>query len=196
MSASAPPRPPFGGRHRIEEVAPLPFVGVALLLVVLIVATPVLTGESGGGGILTQAELVVDALPGNLSTHYYVRGLSTTARYAEMNLGFAVGFNWTGSFPSGRLSWSNWTNASAVLSVDRAALADPVAVNVTAFYSENGVNALYAAVLAFDVGTPAGSTTEMLTVVSATAGISGFSTPVIDLPVPILLALVGTGGTG
>lgn len=185
---------PRRGRRRVEDLAPLPFVGVSLLLLVLIIATPVLTGQSNGGGILTQAELIVDALPGNLSTHYYVRGLSTTARYAEINLGFASGFNWTGSFPTGALNWTDWQNASSVLAVDQATLDDPVAVNVTVLYSVDGVNALYAGLLAFDVGTPTGSSTETLTVVSATSGISGFSTPVTDLPVPILLAYVGTGG--
>ncbi len=185
---------PRRSRRRVEDLAPLPFVGVSLLLLVLIIATPVLTGQSNGGGILTQAELIVDALPGNLSTHYYVRGLSTTARYAEINLGFAYGFNWTGSFPAGALNWTDWQNASSVLAVDQATPADPVAVNVTVLYSVDGVNALYAGLLAFDVGTPAGSSAETLTVVSATSGISGFSTPVTDLPVPILLAYVGTGG--
>lgn len=193
MTGGSPPL--GGGRRRIEDLAPLPFVGVALLLVVLIIATPVLTGQSTAGGILTQPELIVDALPGNLSTHYYVRGLSTTARYAEINLGFAYGFNWTGAFPTAALNWSDWENASSILAVDRAVPEDPVAVNITALYSSDGVNALYAGVLAFYVGTPAGSTTEMLTVVSATPGIAGFSTPVADLPVPILLAYVGTGGT-
>ena len=188
------PRPPRG-RRRLEEYAPLPLVGVALLLVVLIIATPVLTGQSSGGGLLAQAELLVDALPGNNSTHYYVRGLSTTTRYSELNLGFAFDFNWTGAFPTGPLNWTDWTNASGVLSVDRAAYDDPVAVNVTALYTSDGVNALYVGLFAFDVAIPSGSTTEMLTVVSATAGIGGFSTPVVDLPVPILLSYAGTGGT-
>ena len=190
---------PFPGpsrrARRLEELAPLPLVGVALLLVVLIIATPVLTGQSSGGGLLAQPELIVDALPGNSSTHYYVRGLSTTTRYAELNLGFASGFNWTGGFPSGPLNWTGWTNESSVLSIDAGTAFDPVAVNVTALYSVDGVNALYVGLFAFDVGTPAGSTTEVLTVVSATAGVGGFSTPVPDLPVPILLAYAGTGGT-
>ena len=193
MTATAPIRSDRGSRF--EEFAPLPFVGVALLLVVLIIATPLLTGQSTAGGPLTQAELIVDALPGNNSTHYYVRGLSTTARYAEINLGFAYGFNWTGSFPSGRLDWTNWTNGSAVLSVDRVAPYDPVAVNVTALYTANGVNSLYAGLLEFDVGVAPGATTESLTVVSATGGIGGFTTPITSLPVPILLAYVGSGGT-
>ncbi len=191
----APPPARAGGGTRFEEFAPLPFVGVALLLVVLIIATPLLTGQPTAGGPLTQAELIVDALPGNNSTHYYVRGLSTTARYDEINLGFAFGFPWTGSFPSGRLNWTNWTNASGVLSVDRVAPYDPVAVNVTALYTVNGVNSLYAGLLAFDVGVAPGGTTESLTVVSATSGIGGFSTPISSLPVPILLAYVGSGGT-
>jgi hypothetical protein len=193
VSATFPGR--SGGRRRFEEFAPLPLVGVALLLVVLIIATPVLTGQSSSGGLLTQAELIVDALPGNNSTHYYVTGLSTTTRYAELNLGFAFGFNWTGAFPSGPLNWTDWTNESGVLAVDRAVFEDPVAVNVSALYSVNGANALYVALLAFDVGVPPGSATEALTVVSATAGIGGFSTPVVDLPVPILLSYAGTGGT-
>ncbi len=189
------PVPIGGGRRRIEELAPLPFVGVALLLVVLIIATPLLTGSSGGGGLIDEAELVVDALPGNNSTHYYVWGLSPTTRYAELNLGFAVGFAWTGSFPTGPLNWTGWTNASSVLSVNRAVDDDPVAVNVTALFTSNGVNSLYVGVLAFDVATPSGGTAASLTVVSATPGISGFSTPVADLPVAILLSYVGTGGT-
>ncbi len=189
------PVPLGGGGGRIEAYAPLPFVGVALLLVVLIIATPLLTGSSGSGGLVDEAVLVVDALPGNNSTHYYVRGLSTTTRYAELNLGFAVGFAWTGSFPTGPLTWTEWTNASSVLSVDRAVDDDPVAVNVTALFTSNGVNSLYVGVLAFEVAIPAGGTTEMLTVVSATSGISGFSTPVADLPVAILLSYVGSGGT-
>jgi len=192
VSATGPsPR----GRRSIEELAPLPFVGVALLLVVLIVATPILTGQSNGGGIFTEAELIVDALPGNVSMHFYVRGLSTTTRYSELNLGFASGFNWTGSFPSGALNWTDWLNASSVLSIDRGVGANPVAVNVTALYSAGGVNALYVGVLAFYMGMAPGSTTETLTIASATSGISGFSSPVSDLPVPILLEYVGTGGT-
>ena len=180
--------------RRLSQLFPLPFVAVALLLLVLVFATPVLTGQSSGG-VLSQAELIVDALPGNDSTHLYVRGLSTTARYSEINLGLAFGFNWTGSFPSGRLNWSSWTNVSSALSVDRLVPGDPVAVNITALYSVNGVNSLYVGLLALDVGTPPGSTTPTLTVVSASAGIGGFATAVTNLPVVIPLAYAGTGGT-
>ncbi len=144
---------------------------------------------------MSQAYLIVDGMPGNDSTHFYVRGLSTSARYSEIKLGFAYGFRWTGSFPSGRLNWTDWANASSVLSVDRAATGNPVAVNVSALYSVNGVNALYVAVLAVNVGTAPGSTTETLTIVSDTSGISGYSTSVANLPYSIPLSYAGTGGS-
>lgn len=180
---------------RLSELFPWPFVGVSLLLAALIVATPLLTGQSSGGSFLSQPYLVIDGLPGNDSTHYYVHGESTITRYSEINLGFAYGFNWTGAFPSGPLNWTDWQNESSVLSVDRAATGDPVAVNVSALYTAGGVNALYVGVIAVDVGTPAGSMTPTLTVVSDTAGISGYSTAVVNLPYEILLSYAGTGGT-
>jgi hypothetical protein len=180
---------------RLSELFPWPFVGVALLLAVLIVATPLLTGQSSGGSFLSQAYLIVDGLPGNDSTHFYVRGVSTSDRYSEINLGFAYGFNWTGAFPSGHLNWTDWLNASSVLSVDRAATGDPVAVNASALYTVNGVNALYVGVIAVDVGLPPGATTETLTIASDTSGIAGYSTAVVNLPYEIPLVYVGTGGT-
>jgi hypothetical protein len=180
---------------RFAHWFPWPFVAAALLLTVLIVATPILTGQPVGGSFLTQAYLIVDGLPGNDSTHYYVRGLSTTARYSEINLGFAFGFHWTGSFPTGHLNWTDWTNASSVLSVDRVASEDPVAVNVSALFTANGVNALYVGVVAVDVGFPAGSSTPMFTIASDTPGISAYSDAVTSLPYSIPLAYVGTGGT-
>lgn len=186
--------PPRGRGPRLSELFPLPFVAVALLLLVLVFATPVLTGQSSGG-VLSQAELIVDALPGNDSTHVYVRGLSTTARYSEINLGLAFDFQWSGSFPGGLLNWSSWTNVSSVLSVDRIAPGNPVAVNVTALYTVNGVNSLYVGLLALDVGIPSGSTTPTLTVASGSPGIGGFAIPVADLPVVIPLVYAGTGGT-
>jgi hypothetical protein len=180
---------------RYGHLFPWPFVAVSLLLVVLIVATPLLTGQPSGGSFLTQAYLIVDGLPGSDSTHFYVRGLTTTARYSEINLGLAAGFNWTGSFPTTLLNWTNWTNASSVLSVDRVANADPVAVNVSALYTSDGVNALYVGVVAVYVGTPAGSMTPMFYVVSTTPGIGAYSGPVTTLPYSIPLYYAGTGGT-
>jgi hypothetical protein len=184
------------GAGRLGEWFPWPFVFVAILLGVLIVLTPVLTagGQPAAGSIFSQAELIVDALPGNNSTHFYVRGLGTTARYDAIDLAFAYGFNWTGAFPSGPLNWTVWQNTSNVLSTSFATNEDPVAVNVTALYTANGASALYVGVFAIDVGYPGGSTTETLSVVSDTSGISSFATALSNLPVPIVLSNVGSGG--
>jgi hypothetical protein len=180
----------------LGRMFPLPLVGIALLLAVLIVLTPILTanGQPTAGSIYSQAILTIDALPGNASVHFYIRGEGTTARYQEIRMGFASGFNWTGGFPSGRLNWTDWENASAVLSADRAVNQTPVAVNVSALYSANGVNALYVGVFAVEVGTPPGSSTDTLTVISDTSGISSFTYPVASLPIPVPLSDVGSVG--
>ena len=181
---------------RLGTLFPWPFVGVTLLLGVLIVLTPVLTayGQPAAGSIFSQADLIVDALPGNASTHFYVRAYCATARYAEISLGFAFGFAWTGAYPSGHLNWTDWQNASGVLSIEGAVNQTPVAVNVSALYVANGVSVLYVGVFAMDVGTSSGSSTEVLTVASDTSGISGFLWPVSELPILIPLANVGSGG--
>jgi hypothetical protein len=172
---------------------PRPMVGVVLLLALLILFTPFLTsyGQPSAGSIFSQAELIVDALSGNTTVHFYVRGLGTTTRYASITLAFAFGFNWTGGWPSGNLSWGNWTNGSNVLAVTGAVDRMPVAVNVTAYYVAAGVGALYAGQLALNV--TGGPANPVLYVVSNTPGIVGFSTPVADLPIPVTLALVTTG---
>ncbi len=175
---------------------PWPFVGVALLLVLLIVVTPVLTtsGQPAAGTIFSQAELVVDGLSGNNTTHFYVHGLGTTTRYASIALGFAFGFAWSSAgFPSAPLNWTHWENGSEVLSVSAGVDRMPVAVNVTALYEEGGAFALYAGTLAFNITTPAPSYSPTLVVVSGTSGISGFTFPVASLPVPIVLSEVGSG---
>ncbi len=172
---------------------PAPLVGVAILLALLIVFTPVLAsyGQPTAGSIFSQAELVVDALPGNTTVHFYVHGLSTTARYASISLGLAHDFPWTGSWPSGNLTWTNWTNGSDVLVITGATSQLPVAVNITADYISGGVSALYIGQFALNLSATSG--TDTLYVVSNTAGIGSFSTPVVDLPVPVTLALVRTG---
>jgi hypothetical protein len=172
---------------------PGPLVGVALLLALLIIFTPFLTsyGQPSAGSIFSQAELVVDALPGGTTVHFYVHGLGTTARYVSIAIGLAYNFTWTGGWPSGNLTWSNWTNGSNVLVVSGATSQLPVAVNITADYVNAGVSALYAGQFALNLSAASG--TDTLYVVSNTAGIGSFSTPVADLPVPVTLALVSTG---
>ncbi|MGI0131227.1 MAG: hypothetical protein ACREDE_05115 [Thermoplasmata archaeon] len=180
---------------RVSELFPLPFVGVALLLAVLIVLTPVLTayGQPVAGSLLSQADLIVDAQPGNNSTHYYVRGVSVIARYSEIRIAVAFGFNWTGSFPTGRLNWTGWQNASSSLGVSQSVDESPVAINVSALYSANGVSALYVGLFAVEVGVLPGSSADILTVISDTPGISSFTYAVSLLPLPIPLANLGSG---
>jgi hypothetical protein len=177
----------------LGQYFPRPLVGVALLLGLLIVFTPFLTsyGQPSAGSIFSQAELILDALPGNNTTHFYVHGLGTTARYANISVGFAFDFPWTGSWPSGPLNWTQWSNASSVLSVSAAVDRMPVAVNVSALYVANGVSALYVGLFALNLSL--GATGEVLSVASNTPGVGGFSTPVASLPVPITLALIRTG---
>lgn len=172
---------------------PGPLVGVALLLALLIIFTPFLTsyGQPSAGSIFSQAELVLDALPGGTTVHFYVHGLGTTARYASIAIGLDSNFSWTGGWPTGNLSWANWTNGSNVLVVSGNSSRLPVAVNITAVYVNAGVSALYAGQFALNLSASSG--TDTLYVVSNTAGIGDFSTPVVDLPVPITLALVSTG---
>jgi len=174
---------------------PGPLVGIALLLAILIVLTPILisNGQPAAGSIFSQAELIVDAVPGNSTIHFYVRALSSTARYEEIRFSLSTDFNWTGGFPSGALNWSSWQNLSSVVAISAATNHTPVAVNVTAVYTANGATAYYVGLLAMEIGTPSGSSTEMLTVASATSGISGFSTPVSNLPLPIELSDIGGG---
>ncbi|HXW66503.1 MAG TPA: hypothetical protein VEL82_01260 [Thermoplasmata archaeon] len=175
---------------------PAPLVGVALLLGLLIVFTPFLTsyGQPSAGTIFSQAELIVDGLPGNATVHFYVRGLGTTTRYAEIHLGFAFGFSWTGGWPSGPLNWTNWTNGTNVLAITANVDQLPAAVNVSALYTANGASVLYVGLLAVTIGVPSGQSADALIVASDTSGIGAFSTPVTDLPVPITLANVGSGG--
>jgi hypothetical protein len=174
---------------------PGPLVGIALLLAILIVLTPILTsnGQPAAGSIFSQAELIVDAVPGNATTHFYVRALSATARYSEIRFSLATGFNWTGGFPKGTLNWTGWQNATNIVAISAQSNSTPVAVNVTAIYSANGVTAYYVGLLALEIYLPPGASTEVLNLASATAGISGFSTPITNLPLPITLSDIGSG---
>jgi len=193
--------PPSRGPRRLERLAayaPLPLVAVAVLLVVLILITPVLvsTGQPAPG-ILTQAELVVDRLPNNPIMHFYVHGLGATVRYARIWFGLAGGFNWSGSgaVPWSRLNWSTWQNASDILAVTANATANPIAVNITAFYQSSAGSAWYAGVLAFYVSS--GTSGEALNFASDTSGIvipGSVAVGNSTLPLPITLATVSPGG--
>jgi hypothetical protein len=188
-------------RRRIGDFAPLPLAAVVTLLIVLILFIPVLisTGQPAVG-IFTQAELIVDRIPGNGTTHLYVHGVGTTSRYTEIWVGLASGFDWSGSggVPWASLNWGKWTNKSDVLSLSLSTTENPVAVNVTAYYvSPGGESADYVGVLAFYVSPATSSTGEVLYSATQTPGLGLPSTPTpVDnssLPLTILLPITASG---
>ncbi len=195
MAVSPGPRRRFA---RLARYAPLPFVAVTVLLIVLILITPVLVSSGQPApGILTQAELVVDRLPGNATMHFYVHGLGTTVRYAEIWIGVALGFNWSvvGRTPWTSLRWNIWQNDTFVLTSSYASVDNPIALNVTAYYSSSGGSAWYGGVLAFEV--TSGASGQVLNAVSETASVAVPSSVPVDnssLPFPITLATVSAGG--
>jgi len=175
---------------------PARFAGMALLLVVLILLTPVLvsSGPPVAGSLLTQAELIIDRVPGANTSHFYLRGLGTTVRYTAMSIEVAGGFNWTGAFPSDGLVWTDGSNGTNILTVDWATSENPVALNVSAYYQAAGASALYVGVVAFEFTNPSGSSAGTLYSVTSTPGltVSG-PTSVTDLPLTLLLVNVGSG---
>ncbi len=192
--APLPPR----GRFALREYAPVPLVGVAVVLAALIVVTPVLVSEGQPApGILTQAELIVDRVAGGSETHFYVHGLGTTVRYDAIWFGEDANLSWSGS---GSPDWSSlhytsWQNGTFVLSLGLTSPANPIAVNVTAYYSSAGGSAYYTAVLALFVGP--GPTGETLYLASDTPGVAVRPTVPVDnssLPLTILMAVAASGG--
>jgi len=184
-------------RDQWGRYAPMPFVGAAVLLLVLIVLTPALISiGSPGPGVLTQAELIVDRVAGVNATHFYVRGYGSTVRYAGIWIGVATGFNWSGSGspPWANLTWKTWWNDTDVLSLGFVSLANPVAVNITAYYTSSGGAATYIGILAFAVGL--GSAGPTLYAASSTPGVTVPSSTTVDnssLPLPILLVQGSSG---
>jgi hypothetical protein len=194
---------PIGPRLRFDRLrryAPLPFVAVAVLLVVLILITPVLISSGQPApGILTQAELVVDRLSYNDTMHFYVHGLSTTVRYSSIWFGITGRFNWsaTGPVPWRTINWTGatWSNHSDVLLASMTSVQNPVAVNITAYYVSTSGTAWYGGVVAFYVAPSSGGYTLYGSGESSAVAVPG-STPVDNssLPLPITLPLVSPGG--
>jgi hypothetical protein len=178
---------------------PWPLVGVVAILAVLILITPVLIslgGPPAAGSVFTQAELIVDRVAGNDTTHFYVRAIGATARYAQIVVTWASGFNWsgTGAPAWGQLNWTSATNVTNFLAVVIGSTANPIALNVSALYTSNGI-ALYVGVFAFYVTNATGSPPDSLLALSPTPNVAvGASTPVANLPLVIPLADVGSGG--
>ncbi len=181
-------------RERFQRYLPAPLVATVLLLVLLILLTPVLVpnGPPAAGTIFTQAVLTVDRPPSSNLTTFYLRALSTTVRYAEIDVWIATGFQWTDGFPGPPLNWTQVADQSDLVALQFNTSANPIALNVTMLYSTSGSQAYYVGMFAFFVGTPIGSSTSSLLSVTTTSGTSlagGVnSEPLSSLPSEILLA--------
>jgi hypothetical protein len=189
----------FPGRRKFGRFAPMPLVGIALLLVIMIILTPVLLANGKPApGLLTQAELVVDRTSTNATFHFYVWALGETIRYDQIRVGLATAFNWTGSsaIAWNQLNWTRWYNSSDVLSVIVNSTDDPVALNISAHYTSPSGSTWYAGVVAFYTTVTSPPSGESLYSASGTSGVavpSPFPVNNDTLPVPILLANVGPG---
>ena len=167
--------PPLGPERYTRF--PIPLVGTAALLALLIVLTPVLITSGGAGGtLLTQAELIVDHAPGSPNTTFMVRAAGTV-RYAEISFGLNSSYDPSASPTS--ITWS-WTNSSDSLGVVVSTANVSVAVNVTVYYQpRSGPMVLYYGV----VGVQFSGSTLRLSAIS-----SGITTP--SSPIPITSSLL------
>ncbi|HZY70435.1 MAG TPA: hypothetical protein VFF67_05595 [Thermoplasmata archaeon] len=181
-------------RERVARWFPLPFVGVALLLVLLIFLTPNLlsSGSPGAGSIGTTAQFVVDRVPSSNVTHVYVYGLSSV-RYTAIRLWVATNVSWPPTPSPARFHWASATNGSNVLVVTFASTADPVGFNVTAVYTDAAGTAVeYGGVFAVHYAAPTLFVDDLSGgTVSAT---TEYLTPTSE-PLVFLLGTVRAGGT-
>ena len=194
--AGMPSRPRF---DRLSRYAPLPLVAVTVLLVILILITPVLISSGQPGpSLLTQAELVVDRLPGNTTIHFYVHGLGATVRYSSIRIGLSSGaFNWTPSKPVvwRSIDWSIWENHSDVVSTSIESIENPIALNITAFYASSSGNAWYGGIVAFYVASsPSGDVLYGASAMSAVVVPASVPVDNSSLPYPVTLTTVAPGG--
>jgi hypothetical protein len=191
--------PPRAG-GRLGTYAPWPLVGVALLLVLMILLTPVLVRNGKPApGLLTQAELVVDKTASNSTFHFYVWALGETIRYDQIRIGVASSFNWTGSssIAWNQLNWTQWSNDSNAVSVIVSTSANPVALNISAHYTSPAGSTWYVGLLAFYVAVTSPPSGESLYSATATSGVAVPAPLAVNndtLPVAILLSNAGPGG--
>jgi hypothetical protein len=188
-------------RESLNRYFPAPLVATTLLLVLLILLTPVLVpnGQPAPGTIFTQAELTVDSTGASNLTNFYLHSPESNVRYAQVEVYSAVGFNWSGGFPSPPLDWTPVVNQSDLVAFYFNATANPIALNITILYSAAGSQAYYVGVFAFYVGYGPGSSGLELFTVSTTPGTSlapGVNrVPVSDLPGLGVIDLADVGST-
>ncbi len=172
-----------GGR----EAGPFqwPFVGLAVLMLLLILTTPSLlgVGAHSAGSPTTSAELVVYRAVHGDRTDFYVMGVETTG-FQALRLGLAAIPSWPFQGTPQNLTWTHWSNATDSISVSVNSSAPLVAVNATAvFVDAQGGTAEYQGMYAFNV------TANSLLIEPLTPGLSPGVTSfaVTDLPEPLPL---------
>jgi len=169
---------------------PLPFVGISVLLVLLILLTPnlLLGGHPSAGSLATQVELTIDHPLGANVTHFYVNGLSTV-RYTVILAMICTNLTWPAPASLANLTWANASWGLEVLAAEFSTESNPVAVNVTATYVDAaGASVEYYAIYEFYIGSGALQGTPLA------PGQSAFgTTPLSSLPVTLLLTSTSPG---
>lgn len=176
---------------RLARYFPVPFVGVAVLLAVLIFLTPNLISAGGGpsaGSLETQAELVIDHAPNGDVTQLYVHGLGDV-RYERIAVQIDANASWPPPASVPITAWANATAANETLALVVDTAANPFAVNVSAVYVDpTSATVWYLGTFAIDISG------GMLSIVSLTAGAASISpTPLSALPLTLLLTASSTG---
>jgi len=186
------PRPPPLGR--LGAVAPVPFVGLATILVALIVFTPVLIA-SGPSPLAVEGYLYVYRGTGSTLTDFEVAAYDQEVPYDWLNLSVGTGFAWDGRCPTSALNWT-YLNETDALVANRLTGANPVVVNATAVYVQGGSRTVYAGELAFDlVGQNSSSESLVYAPCPWTPGVSSPGSWSVTLGTdPFPLVNYGSGG--
>ncbi len=134
-----------------EDPQPWPLVGLAVILALLIVATPSLLGLNTPGvqSPQTQPVLTLAVGPTGNGTTFLVEGIGQTT-YARIDIGFGAPGVWPVPSTTAMI-WSNWTNRTDALAASATTDGNPVAINVSVlFVDSTGASVTYVAVYAFN----------------------------------------------
>ncbi len=180
-------------KARLGEYAPTPLVGAVALLLILVILTPALISSGQTPGITTQALLVVDRYPGTNLTWFYVHAAGSSIRYANVWVAVATNVVWDGTgIPNWTaLAWTTFANESNVVDLQLSALANPVGLNVTAYYRSTSGSAIYTGLVVFWAAN--NSNPQTLYWTSPTSGVGSGHQPYSGLPYPIALSLSTSG---
>ena len=183
-----------GGRTRssLAPFFPLPLVGAAVLLAVLILLTPNLlsTGSPAAGSLESQPELIVDRAPtGGNGTYLYLEGIGL-ARFASLSLTWYP-LNGSTAPPSlAGLPGGVPVNGTELLGLSTRVPVGAFAVNVSARFMD-----ATRSVVVY-VGSWAFRWSGDLLITTAYGPVDGASpTRLAQLPLVLLLAVAPSGGS-